>query len=122
MTSEFSPDPVLEAELEKYSGVVEGKMNEELGELSTPLDGRFSSVRTQETNLGNLVTDIMVAALNAKGKKTYLEYKLMQSTDGLMMWLMLMRERALSVQKNSLVSTTHQSTKRSICHSITINL
>ena len=65
VTSAFAPDPTLEADLEKYSGVVEGKMNEELGQLSTPLDGRFSSVRTQETNLGNLVTDIMVAALNA---------------------------------------------------------
>lgn len=65
VTSDFAPDPTLEAVLENYSGVVEGKMNEELGELSTPLDGRFSSVRTQETNLGNLVTDVMVAALNA---------------------------------------------------------
>jgi len=36
-----------------------------LGELHCTLDGRFSSVRTVETNLGNLVTDIMVAALNA---------------------------------------------------------
>ena len=65
VTSDFAPDPALEAVLEQYSGVVEGKMNEELGQLSTPLDGRFSSVRTQETNLGNLVTDIMVASLNA---------------------------------------------------------
>ena len=46
-------------------GVVEGKMGEVLGELHCSLDGRFSSVRTAETNLGNLVTDIMVAALNA---------------------------------------------------------
>ena len=46
-------------------GVVEGKMGEVLGELHCTLDGRFSSVRTAETNLGNLVTDIMVAALNA---------------------------------------------------------
>ena len=46
-------------------GVVEGKMSEVLGELHCTLDGRFSSVRTSETNLGNLVTDIMVAALNA---------------------------------------------------------
>ena len=40
-------------------------MSEQLGELSTVMDGRFSSVRTRETNLGNLVTDIMVAALSA---------------------------------------------------------
>ena len=65
VTSDFAPDPALEAELEKYSGVVEGKMTEELGELSTPLDGRFSSVRTAETNLGNLMCDVMLAALQA---------------------------------------------------------
>ena len=50
---------------EQYSGVVDAKMSEQLGELSTVMDGRFSSVRTRETNLGNLVTDIMVAALSA---------------------------------------------------------
>ena len=38
-------------------------MTEVLGELDCTLDGLFSSVRTTETNLGNLVTDIMVAAL-----------------------------------------------------------
>ena len=50
---------------EQYSGMVDAKMSEQLGELSTVMDGRFSSVRTRETNLGNLVTDIMVAALSA---------------------------------------------------------
>ena len=65
VTRECDPDPELESVLSQYSGVVDAKMSEELGELSCTLDGRFSSVRTQETNLGNLVTDIMVAALNA---------------------------------------------------------
>lgn len=32
--------------------VVEGKMGEVLGEFRCELDGRFSSVRTAETNLG----------------------------------------------------------------------
>jgi hypothetical protein len=32
--------------------VVEGKMGEVLGEFRCDLDGRFSSVRTAETNLG----------------------------------------------------------------------
>jgi len=35
-------------------------MNEVLGTLSVPLDGVFSSIRTSETNLGNLICDIMV--------------------------------------------------------------
>ena len=65
VTSDYAPDPTLERDLESFSEVVEGKMSEELGELGTELDGRFASLRTKETNLGNLVTDIMVAALNA---------------------------------------------------------
>ena len=65
VTRDYEPDTELEAVLSKYSGVVDAKMSEELGELSCTLDGRFASVRTKETNLGNLVTDIMVAALNA---------------------------------------------------------
>jgi len=65
VTKDFEPDPELNETLEKYTDVVEGKMGEVLGEFKCDLDGRFSSVRTKETNLGNLVTDIMVAALNA---------------------------------------------------------
>merc|ERR1719348_2390067 len=65
VTKDFEPDPELNETLEKYTDVVEGKMGEVLGEFKCTLDGRFSSVRTMETNLGNLVTDIMVAALNA---------------------------------------------------------
>jgi len=63
VTKELEPDEELNTILEKYSDVVEGKMGEVLGEISCDLDGRFSSVRTAETNLGNLVTDVMVAAL-----------------------------------------------------------
>ena len=46
-----------------WLGVVEGKMEEVVGDLQCGLDGRFSSVRTGETNLGNLVTDIMATTL-----------------------------------------------------------
>lgn len=65
VTKEFQPDQELDLILEEYTDVVEGKMGEVLGEFRCDLDGRFSSVRTAETNLGNLVTDIMVAALGA---------------------------------------------------------
>lgn len=37
----------------------------ELGEFECDLEGRFANIRTQETNLGNFVCDIMVAATNA---------------------------------------------------------
>jgi 5'-nucleotidase len=45
--------------------MVEGKMDEVLGSFSVPLDGRFESVRTGETNLGNWVCDVILAATGA---------------------------------------------------------
>lgn len=35
--------------------IVTGKMDEVLGEFSVDLDARFSSIRTQETNIGNIL-------------------------------------------------------------------
>lgn len=65
VTSTFEPDPELDSLLEKYKEKMEGEMCKELGEFEVDLDGRFSSVRTMETNLGNFICDIMVAATNA---------------------------------------------------------
>ena len=48
-----------------FSEKMEGEMCTELGEFTVDLDGRFSSIRTMETNLGNFICDIMVAATNA---------------------------------------------------------
>jgi 5'-nucleotidase len=48
-----------------FSGVMEGKMDEVLGAFSVPLDGRFQSVRTGETNLGNWICDVILAATGA---------------------------------------------------------
>jgi 5'-nucleotidase len=36
-----------------------------LGEMKTELDGRFSKVRSQETNLGNFICDVILAAVEA---------------------------------------------------------
>ena len=55
VTKDYSPDQELDSLLEEYTDVVEGKMGEVLGDFRCRLDGRFSSVRTAETNLGNLV-------------------------------------------------------------------
>jgi 5'-nucleotidase len=41
------------------------KMDDVLAEFHCDLDGRFSAVRTGESNLGNFMCDIMVAATNA---------------------------------------------------------
>ena len=44
---------------------MDAEMCKELGEFEVDLDGRFSSIRTMETNLGTFICDIMVAATNA---------------------------------------------------------
>ena len=56
-----STQPVDEAVAEivaAYSGVVGAKMDQIIGELATELDGRFTSIRTSETALGNFVCDL----------------------------------------------------------------
>ena len=87
VTSDFEEDTQLKAVLERFTSncllfvcfvltctslifslsfpvwnaaVVGEKMDEVLGTFGVPLDGRFSSIRTSETNLGNFVCDIMV--------------------------------------------------------------
>ena len=44
---------------------MQGEMTKELGIFEVELDGRFSSIRATETNLGNFVCDIMVASTEA---------------------------------------------------------
>ncbi|XP_018022748.1 mannosylglucosyl-3-phosphoglycerate phosphatase isoform X2 [Hyalella azteca] len=65
VTGRFAPDPDLKEALSKYESVVSGKMDEVLGSFSVDLDGKFSSIRTCETNLGNFICDVMLAACNA---------------------------------------------------------
>ena len=63
--SDFTEDEGLKEQLDKYSDVIEGKMDQVLGQFSCDLDGRFASIRTQETNLGNFVCDIMLASTHS---------------------------------------------------------
>ena len=65
VTSKFEPDNELAAALSKYTDKMDAEMCKELGEFETDLDGRFSSIRSGETNLGNFICDIMVAATHA---------------------------------------------------------
>ncbi|GFS14998.1 5'-Nucleotidase [Elysia marginata] len=44
---------------------VDEKMDTYLGHMNVDMDGKFASVRTQETNLGNFVCDIMLTATKA---------------------------------------------------------
>jgi len=65
VTKEYEPDAELVSLLEKYKDKMDAEMCKELGEFEVDLDGRFSSIRTMETNLGTFICDIMVAATNA---------------------------------------------------------
>uniref|UniRef100_A0A1A9X3Q6 5'-Nucleotidase C-terminal domain-containing protein n=1 Tax=Glossina brevipalpis TaxID=37001 RepID=A0A1A9X3Q6_9MUSC len=65
VTSKFEEDLELKNELAKYSDLIETKMTEILGTFTVELDGRFSAVRTQETNLGDWVCDVVLAATGA---------------------------------------------------------
>lgn len=65
VTSDFKEDPDLKEELSHYSAMIESKMTNVLGNFSVELDGRFSKIRTSETNLGNWVCDIILAATGA---------------------------------------------------------
>lgn len=62
VTAEYEEDPKLKAELSQYSSKIEESMGLVLGNFSVELDGRFSEIRTTETNLGNWVCDVILAA------------------------------------------------------------
>merc|ERR1719471_2113332 len=51
--------------LEEYKETEDSNKDEILGKLGSDLDGRFSTVRTSESNLGNLMADVAMAALQA---------------------------------------------------------
>lgn len=65
VTSEYKEDEELAAELAKYTATIESKMVEVLGNFSVELDGRFSQIRTSETNLGDWVCDVILSATGA---------------------------------------------------------
>ncbi|CAK1543627.1 unnamed protein product [Leptosia nina] len=65
VTSSFAEDPVLKSKTDKYSAMIDGKMDEVLGKFYVPLEGRFSCIRRQECNLGNWVCDVLLAATGA---------------------------------------------------------
>lgn len=85
VTAKIPEDPELKQELSKYASeyceirgyqhlsilhssiaeFIESKLSDVMGVFSVELDGRFSRVRTQETNLGNWVCDVVLAAVGA---------------------------------------------------------
>uniref|UniRef100_T1ISA7 5'-Nucleotidase C-terminal domain-containing protein n=1 Tax=Strigamia maritima TaxID=126957 RepID=T1ISA7_STRMM len=65
VTSDIPEDDDLKAKLEKYSGLVDSRMDVVLGTFSVDLDGTFASIRTRETNLGNFICDVMLASTHS---------------------------------------------------------
>ncbi|CAL1300324.1 unnamed protein product [Larinioides sclopetarius] len=65
ITSKFAEDEELKNQLAVYNDIVAGKMDEVLGNFSVDLDARFSSIRTQETNIGNFICDVMLSSTHA---------------------------------------------------------
>ncbi|XP_012556958.2 5'-nucleotidase [Hydra vulgaris] len=65
ITSDISENEEVKAECLKFMSVLGQKMEHELGVVNVELDGRFSTVRTKESNLGNFICDIMRAATQA---------------------------------------------------------
>jgi len=63
--SKFEPDPGMVEALSHYEEVLNANMEVDLGCCTVEMDGRETSVRTQETNLGNFITDVMMAATNS---------------------------------------------------------
>lgn len=65
VTSAYAEDAELKSLLAKFSDSIDEHMNEVLGHFSVELDGRFSTIRTSETNLGDWVCDVVLSATGA---------------------------------------------------------
>lgn len=65
VTSNYTEDVELKEILYGYSETIEERMDEVLGNFSVELDGRFSKIRTSETNLGDWVCDVVLSATGA---------------------------------------------------------
>ena len=63
--SQLPRAPILASIVARFSSMIESKMKKVLGISRVPLDCRFSSVRCRETNIGNMVADLMRRAVDA---------------------------------------------------------
>ncbi|XP_005099801.1 mannosylglucosyl-3-phosphoglycerate phosphatase [Aplysia californica] len=62
LDSSIAEDPDMRAIVQERLVSVEEKMDEYLGWMNVEMDGRFSAIRTGETNLGNFISDIILTA------------------------------------------------------------
>ncbi|KAI9737446.1 MAG: hypothetical protein M1834_009600 [Cirrosporium novae-zelandiae] len=59
ITREIPEDPPAVELVKKLTSSLKAKLEMPIGYTAVPLDGRFSTVRTRESNLGNFVCDLM---------------------------------------------------------------
>ena len=64
ITSDTECDPDIARLVQHYVDSQGEKLQQKVGATAVPLDGRFVHIRTSETNLGNLVADVMLHQLN----------------------------------------------------------
>lgn len=62
VTADIPKNPKIQAEVDYWNDQVQKRLDAVIGRTSVTWDGERASVRTSETNLGNLVADIMRAA------------------------------------------------------------
>ena len=65
VTSETSDDPVVSNVLQEYTRRMSTDINTVIGSTKVALDARQDVIRTQETNLGNYITDVLRLSLGA---------------------------------------------------------
>lgn len=55
----YEPDKLIEEHVLKFSEKLDHDLDVICGYTEVPLEGRFNFIRTEETNLGNLIADII---------------------------------------------------------------
>lgn len=69
----IAPDPEVAAKLAEYAGPIEQLRQSVLGQTTRVLDGDRVRVRSQETNLANLIADAMLNRMRADGGQVALQ-------------------------------------------------
>jgi 5'-nucleotidase/UDP-sugar diphosphatase len=64
-TKTVTPDPETQALVDDFQSVLDKSLDVEIGTTQGPLDSRRNIVRSEESAIGNLITDAMRAATNA---------------------------------------------------------
>ena len=64
-TAGVAPDPEIQAVVDRYNAELDEKLNVPVGTTTVELDSRRTTVRTAESNFGNLVADAIRATVGA---------------------------------------------------------